>query len=212
MVLYEKCKYKEQCENSPDNCQGTTHNCSFYSRYQSKEYYRAHKEHVKAYHKEYAKTHKDKIDQQRKIYSQTRQEEKHEYNQKYMAMNKDRLQKYRDEHKSRAWARAAISNHKNWGYKISPDLTIDYVEKLLLDTGYICPICKVTMTHNKTGLPNSPSLDDINNTHYLSPDNVRVICLACNTMKGPRTYEQWLDDMKIRVENLENIVDGGIKA
>lgn len=105
------------------------------------------------------------------------------------------------------WANGSLWSHKKAGdYVIDDDVDTKYIASLLLDTNYICPICRKGMSKNQASSgPCSPSLDDINNSHHLYRGNLRVICMECNLMKGARSDKQWHDDMLLRVKRLEEL-------
>lgn len=118
-------------------------------------------------------------------------------------------QKWKLLHRASRWASESLRRHKRMGYKIDDDVTGTVIKQLLLNTEYICPICGVKMEHGDGCItPVSPTLDDIENTHHLQLSNIRVICHACNTMKGARSDKAWLEAMKVRIFNLERIVHG----
>lgn len=111
--------------------------------------------------------------------------------------------------RTRVWAHGSLSSHKLEGYVIDEDVDIDFVSELLLSTNYICPICNKSMTHSvgHGAGPSSPTLDDINNSHHLFRGNLRVICHACNVMKGARADAEWLAEMELRIRNLKKLLE-----
>jgi hypothetical protein len=108
----------------------------------------------------------------------------------------------------RIWAQRTIAKHQFDGYVIDDDITDVYIESLLLETKYVCPICDRIMSHS-VGYgqgPCSPTIDDINNSHHLYRGNLRVVCSQCNLDKGARSDEMWLAGMKKQVARLEQLL------
>lgn len=53
-----------------------------------------------------------------------------------------------------------------------------------------CPCCKKSMVSGGTSRDNSPSLDRIIPSLGYTPENVVIICFACNRRKNDSTPEQ----------------------
>jgi hypothetical protein len=90
------------------------------------------------------------------------------------------------------------SRKTGWGYRADnpkydrSKLTHENMRHKLLDN---CPICNIQMNYgrgfNKTynevrGIISRPSIDRIDSNVGYEPDNVRIICEPCNTMKGDK--------------------------
>jgi hypothetical protein len=85
---------------------------------------------------------------------------------------------------------SARKRAKAEGVPFGCDLTLDYVDKLLLDTP-VCPILHIPLVHGSAGgRDDSPSLDRITPALGYWPGNVQFISNAANRIKGSLTVDQ----------------------
>lgn len=118
----------------------------------------------------------------------------------YYNRNKSLLLLKRKENRNnnpiRERAQTIIDSHKRKGLKVI--ITKDELISLLEKTN-VCSICGASLIktygHGKIK-PNSLSLDRINNEIELRIDNVQVVCYKCNTTKGTRTMNAFIDYCK----------------
>ena len=86
--------------------------------------------------------------------------------------------------------------------KLEYNLTFDFVQKLLKDSGYKCAITGLEMNlksdSRKRANPFKCSLDRIDSSKGYTEDNVQFVCWAVNQMKAERTKEE----LKFWVETL----------
>lgn len=94
----------------------------------------------------------------------------------------------------KTWARATRAGHKRTGFDVI--ITLPELESLAHSTKncFYCN-CEIDWSlGNKGGKkPNSPSLDRLNNEQTLTTRNVVICCDQCNTTKGNRTFQGFID-------------------
>jgi hypothetical protein len=82
--------------------------------------------------------------------------------------------------------------------KIAFDITRDDIK-----IPYVCPIFGMPLERGvKVRLPNSPSIDRIDNTKGYVKDNIRIISYRANTLKNNATYEEY----KVIFEFYSNLI------
>ena len=97
----------------------------------------------------------------------------------------------------KTWAQSTLTNHRANGYLIN--ITRDALESLARNASK-CKICNQELrwhfdrfTNVAKLTHNSPSLDRLNNEQHISSNNIQILCHRCNTTKGPRTQQQFID-------------------
>ena len=93
----------------------------------------------------------------------------------------------------RCWLVASLANHRRKGFII--DLPMPELLRRAKETK-CCPLCGVkflwkSRQPGRTCSLNVPTLDRTNNQRVLTLQTVQIICLLCNTTKGPRTMVQF---------------------
>jgi 5-methylcytosine-specific restriction endonuclease McrA len=141
-------------------------------------------------------------------------EDRARYNSVWYKNNKDKRKKYKEDNKGkisqwgkeyriknphRVWSTMSLHSHRYRGYLVN--ITTEELENLSKETTH-CPYCGIELSWvgNKKLKFNSPTLDRINNEKELRLDNVEIICYKCNTTKGDRTKEHFLDFCRLIVK------------
>ena len=98
-------------------------------------------------------------------------------------------------HPHRKWAYRTLYKHNLKGYEIR--ISTNELTQTAKQTTH-CEICDCELAWfygNKNGkpLPNSPTLDRINNSNVLSKNTVQILCMNCNASKGARTMKEMLE-------------------
>lgn len=125
-----------------------------------------------------------------------------EKNRLYRENNPDKLEKYRIQQRAwhelnpiKYWAQHAISA-KRRDSRFIVTLTSEELEQKAASVEY-CPICGVKIDYSRKGkghaLPNSPSLDRINNENEVRNDNTQILCYKCNATKSNRTMKEFIE-------------------
>ena len=95
---------------------------------------------------------------------------------------------------------ASLRNHRHKGIVIQTN-SRELVAKFKTITHCQICFCELDLTYYKDGTKHinlkRPSLDRIDNETIITKDNVQIICLSCNTTKGPRTMKEFLDYCKL---------------
>jgi hypothetical protein len=111
----------------------------------------------------------------------------------------------------REWCVVVISNHRKTGYEILFER--EELEQLAKRTDY-CFLCGAVLEWNinrRVSLPNSPSLDRIDNTQRLALNDVQIICHSCNSTKQNRTMAEFIEYCKlIAIQHRNPINFGGM--
>ena len=104
--------------------------------------------------------------------------------------------RYRLKHRRGSWARATLSRHRHKGY--ITEITSSELTEIARRTEH-CYYCGCEFDwdpkHGKC-LPNSPSMDRIDNDQIIRKTNIRIICHSCNTTKLDRTHEEFVEYCK----------------
>jgi len=103
-------------------------------------------------------------------------------------------QRYLTSHPHRIWSQQTLAGHRQMGYIIN--ISINELTEL----SKVSPVCNMcgkelcwTVKGRKHAHHDSPSLDRINNEKELKNNNIQIICHQCNTTKGTRTYNEFID-------------------
>ena len=93
----------------------------------------------------------------------------------------------------RQWAIGTVRSHRQKGF----DVRISIPELTARAEGTSsCPIClgPLVFGPKATGRcgPTSPSLDRKDNEQVMTMENTQIICMPCNTTKGPRTMAEFV--------------------
>ena len=102
--------------------------------------------------------------------------------------------KYRTERRRYAWSRDTLCDHRRHGFQteIKPleleayALTVDH-----------CEICGEPLDWTPSSAigprTRSPTLDRVDNSDFLTFDNVMIVCHQCNRSKGDRSLVDFID-------------------
>jgi len=74
-------------------------------------------------------------------------------------------------------------------------ITIDELTDIIKSVNhcYLCK-CKLDWSPGKgRTMPNSPTIDRLDNERFIDKNNIAIICHECNTIKGRRTLNEFLD-------------------
>lgn len=94
----------------------------------------------------------------------------------------------------RYWAIGVLKSHARVGYKVK--ISISDLESIAKKHKK-CSFCGCKLKYGRgRHLPNSASIDRLNNEKTLAFANVSIICVRCNTSKGSRTFKQFLSYCK----------------
>jgi hypothetical protein len=111
---------------------------------------------------------------------------------------KERARKrWEDRHPFRRWASFTISLHKRRGFEVN--IALNELEKKASITLH-CEYCGILLRYGpKNGkvMPNSPTLDRINNEMTLDMQNTRILCYCCNNTKQSRTHIEFIKYCKV---------------
>jgi hypothetical protein len=94
----------------------------------------------------------------------------------------------------RSWANQTIKNHRKKGFDVQ-FTNLELVE--VAKSSAHCHYCEIELRWDRN-VPgqkpahNVPTLERINNEQHLDLDNIAIICLRCNTTKGPRTMSEFV--------------------
>lgn len=96
-------------------------------------------------------------------------------------------------HPHRTWVSMTIRNHKKRKFEVS--VTHEELMQAAHEAQF-CPICGVNLdwrfgTKGRP-LPNSPTLDRVNNEKIITSDNFQIICYRCNSGKGQTSTEDYI--------------------
>lgn len=94
------------------------------------------------------------------------------------------------------WARSSFYTHKACGHEML--MTVGELEQKAKDATE-CPYCGVEFVW-KCGLgfrSSSPTLDRIYNGNTITNENTEIICRRCNSSKGDRTRDSFLEYCKM---------------
>jgi 5-methylcytosine-specific restriction endonuclease McrA len=101
---------------------------------------------------------------------------------------------FRKAHRHNRWANSTISKHRDNGYEVN--IKPKDLEEIAKKTSE-CSLCKIPLGwNNEKILPNTPTLDRINNEHEMNLTNVMIICHRCNSAKGDKTMKQFVNYCK----------------
>lgn len=95
-----------------------------------------------------------------------------------------------------SWAYSSIQNHKQRGYIILFE-TFELVEKA--KNSILCSLCRIQLDWNankRFSNKNSPTLENINLKKELKIEDIEIACRSCNTTKGPRTKQEFINYCK----------------
>lgn len=90
------------------------------------------------------------------------------------------------------WAMESNSSHRKCGYSV--EITTLELAEMAKQTP-ICPYCGVMLDYSRfkgMHLENSATADRMNNENVLRPNNMQIICLACNRRKRKRSHFEYL--------------------
>jgi hypothetical protein len=110
---------------------------------------------------------------------------------RYYEKNKHRWKEYSKKYRSEesGQAKAILSGCKHRAKAKSLDFNLEISDILPFPT--ICPVLgiEILLGQDKNS-PNSPSIDRIDNTKGYTKDNIKVISLRANSLKGGATLEE----------------------
>ncbi len=101
------------------------------------------------------------------------------------------------------WARKSIYSHKHDGYDVNISVAQLELAARIMSR---CPICDCLLDYSANkgqNALNGPSLDRIDNTNKITPQNSTIVCRTCNSIKNSRTFNEFLDYCKKVAKNLE---------
>ncbi len=119
---------------------------------------------------------------------------------------------YRESTPKRRWCTYTLYHHKRNGFvvNISHDEMCKIVE--LINNCNICD-CELDwgLGGHKKGktLPNSPTLDRVNNEKIINKNNIMIMCFRCNKTKHDRTIEEFLEYCKMVISKETVLVKYG---
>lgn len=90
------------------------------------------------------------------------------------------------------WAQATISAHRRRGFDVR--ITVDELVEMAR-AATRCRLCGVDLDwryghKQRRMVPASPSWDRTENGTVLTAENTQVLCVRCNTTKGPRSMKE----------------------
>ena len=96
-----------------------------------------------------------------------------------------------DKHPRRLWAVNTLGNHRFRGYSVT--LSFDVLETLANEHD-VCDLCGIELdwAHKQKVLPNSPTLDRVDNADEIEKNNIMIVCHQCNRTKGERTMKEFV--------------------
>jgi len=111
---------------------------------------------------------------------------KRKHQEKYRLQNRD----YWDKRRHRLWAVHTLRHHRK---KYDVQLSKDELTSMALKAK-VCPLCKVKLRWDRDEssgriVPNSPTLDRVDNGERITASDVMILCYRCNSSKGARTLE-----------------------
>lgn len=101
-------------------------------------------------------------------------------------------QQHRIENHIHSWAWATIYNHRKKGIEVQ--FSIQELETKAHDTVH-CELCGCHLNWtrgHKYPLPDSPTLDNINQKTTLALKDIRITCFSCNRTKSNRTMTEFV--------------------
>lgn len=143
----------------------------------------------------YYKDNKKKICAKQKAYYQKNKEAIKTYLQKNKDHIRNRQKIYDENHYIRRWCTGAFYRHALDGYDMSFNVDELYDLATKSKICYYCG-CELDWIYGHGHRANGPSLDRINNEKYISLDNCRIICKACNSGKYTMTEEEFIERCK----------------
>ena len=97
----------------------------------------------------------------------------------------------------RVWAKSSIRSHQRAGYEVA--VTTAQLIELAKNTTN-CFYCGEEMDWKYKGgnqqFRRAPTVDRFQNGRILDIGNIKIICRLCNTTKGPRTHEEFINYCK----------------
>lgn len=125
------------------------------------------------------------------------------YVKKRMVIN---TRNWRNRNSKRIWAQSRINGHKrdNYEIKITKEELIDFIKNI-----NTCAICGIEINfiqgigNNEHNYSNRASLDDINNSHIISINNIQIVCHRCNSTKHNRSMKEFLSYCKMIVDKFQ---------
>jgi hypothetical protein len=132
----------------------------------------------------------------------TSAEDKKKVRQLYLTTNKEKIaaqsHAYLIKTSRRKWASSTICNHRRKKYSVN--INLDELTELA-DTTETCSLCGCKLnwslgSKDRRSKDNSPSLDRIDNSNIINNNNIQIICHQCNTTKGKRTMEEFINYCK----------------
>lgn len=153
------------------------------------------KVYLKQKDKEYKIIHRELINKKvREWYKKNRDTQRTKANLRYLLHT---------DYRQKMWARATIGNHRKKGIKV-----LFSANELLSNIKDIekCQLCGKKLDWTKKGKLNmdSPSLDRIDNTNELRLDSIQLVCYQCNTTKGQRSMNDFVEYCK-KIVKLEGL-------
>ena len=105
----------------------------------------------------------------------------------------------------RIWAYNSLKSHIKKGFTVN--ISTNELKEVAKKSKN-CPYCSKELAWtNRISMPNSPTLDRINNENDISNDNYLIICRECNTSKSNRSIQEFLDYIKNVKSKLEKIIE-----
>jgi hypothetical protein len=130
-----------------------------------------------------------------------RKEYDHNYKQTHKEQTAKNIKDWLAAHPHRRWAQDSLRKHKE-RYDIL--ISLDELAEIAKSTTY-CYYCGRTLiwSGNMHTRSHSPTLDRMHNEKYISKDNCRIICLACNAGKSSDTEDEYINRCRQVVINAE---------
>jgi len=134
----------------------------------------------------------------KKIYYKDNKQVVVAYSKTYYENNKETYlessRKWRKNNPERTWVNNTLSHHSYRGYIIT--ITKEELEQMLKSTK-TCIYCGRELHYSygdrKTAKSDSPTLDRIDNEQELTKENVQIICKECNTAKGSKPHDVFVE-------------------
>ncbi|MFA5379641.1 MAG: hypothetical protein WC455_28040 [Dehalococcoidia bacterium] len=183
-------------------------------------YRKEHAEKLRLYAQNYYKENKAKISEKNRVYHIENREKDNEIKRAWYKKNRPRLleekrkynhinriprHEYNESHRRRVWATRTRLMHRTNGFLVN--ITLDEIHEMAENIEN-CPICGRELRwlsgHKKVN-GNSPTLDRIHNQNEMNADNVWIICHRCNTTKGDRSMEEFVEYCKNVASKFERI-------
>jgi hypothetical protein len=114
------------------------------------------------------------------------------YKQNHKERHRLQSRIYWDARRHRLWAINTIRHHKKkHDVRITKDELTALAQKVVK-----CPLCKIKLRWKRDEesgriVPNSPTLDRVDNGDVITLKDAMIICYRCNSSKGARTLKEF---------------------